>query len=87
MELYEKKVCLTCEYDYLEISFPTALSLFFQWFKTDIVLFECFKDLKTYLDLINHFIELGNNEDNKITISTSSISANISTSMTTSRGK
>ena len=66
MEITEKQVCLICSSGNIILSFDTALSLIFEVLKTNVLY--CVNDngLKNYINLINKFIELGNNKNNSI---------------------
>lgn len=66
MEITEKKVCLICSSGNIILSFDTALSLILEVLKTNVLY--CVNDngLKNYINLINKFIELGNNKNNSI---------------------
>ena len=66
MEITEKQVCLICSSGNIILSFDTALSLILEVLKTNVLY--CVNDngLKNYINLINKFIELGNNKNNSI---------------------
>lgn len=68
MELFEKSVRIIDDNINLELTFSGALSLIFEWLKNYTAAYESFKDLKADLDLLNHFIELGNNDTSPIMI-------------------
>lgn len=66
MEITEKQVCLLCPTGNIILSFDTALSLMLEVLKTNVIY--CVNDngLKNYINLINNFIELGNNKMDSI---------------------
>jgi len=68
MEIVDKQVCLICSSGNIILSFDTALSLIFEALKTHVLY--CVNDngLKNNINLINKFIELGNNEKNSIVL-------------------
>ena len=68
MEIVDKQVCLICSSGNIILSFDTALSLIFEVLKTHVLY--CVNDngLKNNINLINKFIELGNNEKNSIVL-------------------
>ena len=68
MEIVDKQVCLICSSGNIVLSFDTALSLIFEVLKTNILYYINDNALKRYINLINKFIELGNNEKNSIVL-------------------
>ena len=68
MEKYQKKVCLRCVGGYIILSFDTALSLLLDYVKTDIVYYAPDIFMNYGINLINKFMELGEQEDDTLVI-------------------
>ncbi len=66
MEKYQKKVCLKCVGGDIIISYDSALSLLLETIKTNMVYYATDEFMNYNINLINKFMELGEQEDTLI---------------------